>query len=95
MTLAELPVSPPFLCVEVLILHSTAFYRVPKDFSLCCNRAATGVGNTRTQPDSLRSRKVQNRLYKPNSLTRQDPPGEPRPNLQGGGRWFEPSIAHL
>jgi hypothetical protein len=33
-------------------------------------------------------------LSKRNFLTGQSVAGHPRPNLQGGGRWFEPSIAH-
>ena len=28
-------------------------------------------------------------------LTRQSTGGKPQPNLQGGGRWFESSIAHF
>jgi hypothetical protein len=40
------------------------------------------------------SRCVENRLYKLYFSAEQDPPLERRPNLQGGGRWFESSIAH-
>jgi hypothetical protein len=56
----------------------------------CCNRSRTEPNTTGFAPD-LKDRKP---LRQADFLTGQSVAGEPQPNLQGGGRWFESSIAH-
>jgi hypothetical protein len=58
------------------------------------NRAATGVGRSWAQQENGSAKSVEKRVDKGITPTGQYPPGKPRPNLQGGGRWFESSIAH-
>ncbi|MDQ3509316.1 MAG: hypothetical protein M3494_15100 [Actinomycetota bacterium] len=61
---------------------------------LCCIRAATGAVNSRTEQKSSAAASTEIPLHKPNSPTEQKTAGKPEANLQGGSRWFEPSIAH-
>jgi hypothetical protein len=61
----------------------------------CCNRAATEAGRTLTEQENIGAGNGKNCLDKLEFLTGQYLPGRLRPNLQGGGRWFESRIAHL